>query len=136
MQMSQKSAASRFCAKYRAAARPSGAQSGEFNLSGGAMKIIAALLFLATLAACADMRGLVRIEQASTGKSYDYVVHVQNVLSIGYNPEVREDRNRMALRVLKGQCPAGRIFSEDKIITEIWGVTSSPPDYIVLVKCA
>ena len=100
------------------------------------MKIIAALLFLATLEGCADMRGLVRIEQASTGKSYDYVVHVQNTLSIGYNPEVREDRNRMALRVLKRQCPAGRISGEDKMITEIWGVTSSPPDRIVLVKCA
>ena len=100
------------------------------------MKIIAATLFLALLAGCADMRGLVRVEQVSAGKSYDYVVHVQNILSIGYNPEVREDRNRMALRVLKRQCPAGRIFGEDKIITEIWGVTSSQPDYIVLVKCA
>jgi hypothetical protein len=135
MPMSRKSAAYRFYAKYRAA-WPSGAQSGEFELSGGAMKIIAATIFLAILAGCADMRGLVRIEQASAGKSYTYIVHVQDTLSIGYNPEVREDRNRMALRVLKRQCPAGRISGEDKVITEIWGVTSSPPDYIVLVKCA
>src|SRR5258708_776641 len=100
------------------------------------MKMIAAVVFLAALAGCADARGLVRIEQASAGKPYDTIVHVQNTFSIGYNPQVRADRTRMALRVLKGQCPAGQIIGEDKIITEIWGVTSSPPDYIVLVKCA
>jgi hypothetical protein len=100
------------------------------------MKIIAATIILAIQAGCAEMRGLVRIEQASAGRSYDYVVHVQNILSIGYNPEVREDRDRMALQILRGQCRAGRIVGEDKIITEIWGITSSRPDYIVLVKCA
>jgi hypothetical protein len=99
------------------------------------MKAIAAIIFI-FLAGCADARGLVRIEQASAEKPYDYIVHVQNTFSIGYNPQVRADRNRMALRVLKGQCRAGQIVGEDKIITEIWGVTSSPPDYIVLVKCA
>ncbi len=98
--------------------------------------MIAAVVFLAALAGCADARGLVRIEQASAGKPYDTIVHVQNTFSIGYNPQVRADRNRMALRVLKGQCRAGQIIGEDKIITEIWGITSSPPDYVVLVKCA
>jgi hypothetical protein len=106
----------------------------------GAMKMFAktirAIVFSAALTGCADARGLVRIEQASAGQSYDYVVHVQNTLGIGYNPQVRADRNRMALRVLKGQCRAGQIVGEDKIITEIWGITSSPPDYVVLVKCA
>jgi hypothetical protein len=119
-----------------AAARPSRAQSGDFKLGGGAAKIVAATILLAILVGCADMRGLARIEQASAGRSYDYVVHVQNILSIGYNPAVKEDRSHMALRVLKRQCPAGRIVGEDKIITEIWGVTSSRPDYVVLVKCA
>ena len=82
------------------------------------------------------MRGLVRIEQVSAGKAYDYIVHVRNTFDIGYNPEVREDRARLALETLKSRCLAGRIVGEDKIITEIWGITSSPPDYIVLVKCA
>jgi hypothetical protein len=100
------------------------------------MKMIATALFFAALAGSADARDMARIERASAGKSYDYVVHVQNTFSIGYNPEVRTDRNRMALRVLKGQCRAGQVVGEDKIITEIWGITSSPPDYIVLVKCA
>ena len=101
------------------------------------MKSIAGFtVFLAILGGYADARELVRVEQASAGKPYDYVVHVQNTHSIGYNPEVREDRNRMALKILKGQCRAGRVVGDDKIITEIWGITSSRPDYIVLVKCA
>src|ERR1700730_8390187 len=100
------------------------------------MRMIAAIVFWAALAGCADARGLVRVEQASAGRPYDYIVHVQNTFSIGYNPEVRADRNRMALRILKGQCRAGRVVGDDKIITEIWGITSSRPDYIVLVKCA
>ena len=134
--MSRKSAAYRFYAEYPAPRPGRAGQSGDFKLRGGAMKIVTAIIFLVTLAGCADMRGLVRIEQASAGKSYDYIVHVQNTFSIGYNPEVRVDRNRMALRVLQRLCPAGQIFGEDKIITELWRVTSSPPDYIVLVKCA
>jgi hypothetical protein len=101
------------------------------------MKIIARLLvFSATLAGCADVRGMVSIEQASVGKPYDFVVHVRNIPEIGYNPEVKEDRRRMALGLLKRQCPLGRVFGEDKIVTEIWGITSSRPDYVVLVKCA
>lgn len=100
------------------------------------MKVVAAILSLGILAGCADLRGAVRLEQGPAGPPDDYVVHVPNTHSIGYNPDVREDRNRMALRILKGQCPAGQVFGEDKISTEIWGLTSSPPDYIVLVKCA
>ena len=101
------------------------------------MKSIAGFtVFLAILGGYADARDLVRVERASAGKPYDYIVHVQNTHSIGYNPEVREDRNRMALKILKGQCRAGRVVGDDKIITEIWGITSSRPDYIVLVKCA
>jgi hypothetical protein len=108
------------------------------------MKMIAAIVVSAglvaglapALAGSSDTRGLVRVEHASAGRPYDYVVHVQNTFSIGYNPEVRADRNRMALRILKGQCPAAQVVGEDKIITEIWGITSSRPDYVVLVKCA
>jgi hypothetical protein len=55
---------------------------------------------------------------------------------IGYNPEVKGDRLRMALKALKGRRRAARIVGENKINTEIWGITSSLPDYIVLVKCS
>jgi len=106
-------------------------------MSARIMKRIAGLtLFLAILASSAEAHDVVRVEPASAGQPYDYVVHVLNTYDIAYNPEVRRDRNRMALRLLRGQCRAPRVVGDDKIITDIWGITSSRPDYVVLVKCA
>ncbi len=93
-------------------------------------------IFSAALMGYAHGHEAVRVEPASSGSPYDYVVHVQNTYGIGYNPEVREDRYRMARKLLRGQCRAARIVGDDKIKTEIWGITSSLPDYVVLVKCA
>jgi hypothetical protein len=95
----------------------------------------ATIVFSMVLVGYASARDTVLVEPASSGRPYDYVVHVQNTFSIGYNPLVRGDRDRMALRALRRQCRAARIVGDDKIITEIWGITSSLPDYIVLVKC-
>ena len=95
----------------------------------------ATVIFFMVLVGCASARNTVLVEPASSGHPYDYVVHVQNTFSIGYNPLVREDRERMALRALRRQCRAARVVGDNKIITEIWGITSSLPDYIVLVKC-
>jgi hypothetical protein len=94
-----------------------------------------ALVASVVLAGWTDTRGAVRVEQAAAGKPYDFIVHVRNIPDIGYNPDVREDRTRMALRLLKGQCRAPRVVGDDKINTEIWGITSSLPDYVVLVSC-
>jgi hypothetical protein len=100
------------------------------------MKCIAGVtLFLVVLGSSTEARDLVRVEQASAGRPYDYIVHVQNTYSIGYNPQVREDRYRMALRALNGYCRAATVVGDDKISTEILGITSSRPDYVVLVKC-
>jgi hypothetical protein len=96
---------------------------------------VATLACSMVLVGSASARDTVRIERATSGRPYDYVVYVQNTFSIGYNPLVREDRDRMALRALRGQCRAARVVGEDKVITEIWGITSSLPDYVVLVKC-
>jgi hypothetical protein len=64
------------------------------------MRVLAAIVFLLTLAGWTDMRGVVWVQQASTGKPYHFVVHVRNIPEIGYNPEVKEDRYRMALKLL------------------------------------
>jgi hypothetical protein len=93
-------------------------------------------MFAGILAGSAQAHHEFGVEQASPGLSYDYIVHVRNTYAIGYNPEVRADRNRMALRMLRGQCRSPRVVGDDKIITEIWGITTTRPDYIVLVKCA
>jgi hypothetical protein len=96
---------------------------------------VATLACSMALVGYASARDTVRIEPASSGRPYDYVVYVQNTFSIGYNPLVREDRDRMALRALRGRCRTAKVVGEDKIVTEIWSITSSLPDYIVLVKC-
>jgi hypothetical protein len=100
------------------------------------IRLIAIIICLAILPGWTDMRGAVRVEQASPGQPYDFVVHVRSIPDIKYNPLVREDRRRTALALVKRQCSRGRVVGEDKRITEIWGITSSPPDYIVLVGCA
>ena len=97
---------------------------------------MAIIVFLATLPGWTDVRGAVRVEQASPGQPYDFVAHVRSIPDIKYNPLVREDRRRMALALVKQQCSLGRVVGEEKRITEIWGITSSSPDYIVLVSCA
>ena len=102
-------------------------------------RIAGSMVFLAILTGPSEPRDMVRemslVEQAPAGKPYDYIVHVRNVPTIGYNPLVKEDRDRMALQTLRGQCRAARIVGEDKVTTEIWGITSSYPDYIVLITC-
>ena len=97
--------------------------------------ILATVVASMALVSYASARDVVRVEPASSGHPYDYIVHVQNTFSIGYNPLVREDRDHMALRALRGQCRVARIVGDDEISTEIWGITSSLPDYIVLVRC-
>lgn len=98
-------------------------------------RLIPALLIVTLLAGWTDTRGTVRIDRASPDKPYDFVVHVSNIPAIKYNPLVRQDRHHMALDLVRLECPRGRVVGDDKIITEIWGLTSSPPDYVVLVAC-
>jgi hypothetical protein len=99
-------------------------------------RFLAAILFLAVLPGWTDTRGTVRVEAASPDKPYDFVVHVRNIPDIKYNPLVRQDRNHMALNLVRGECPYPRVVGEDTVTTEIYGLTSSLPDYVVLVSCA
>jgi hypothetical protein len=99
-------------------------------------RFCAVIFLLAILPGWTDTRGMVRVEAASPDKPYDFVVHVRNIPAIKYNPLVREDRNRMALNLVRGECPRGRVVGEDTVTTEIYGLTSSLPDYVVLVSCA
>ena len=99
------------------------------------IRLAAAILILSLLPAWTDTRGMVRVERAPPGRPYDFVVRVPNIPQIKYNPLVTEDRHRMALNLVKGECRRGRVIGDEKIIMEIWGLTSSPPDYIVLVRC-
>jgi len=99
-------------------------------------RLLTAMFLLVILTGWTDTRGIVRVEAASPDKPYDFVVHVRNIPDIKYNPLVRQDRNRMALDLVRGQCPRGRVVGEDTVNTEIYGITSQLPDYVVLVSCA
>src|SRR5579864_5723305 len=98
-------------------------------------RFIPAILIVVFLTGWIDPRGRVWVERASPAKPYDFAVHVSNIPKIKYNPLVLEDRHRMALDLVRRECPRGRIVGDDVIITEVWGLTSSLPDYVVLVAC-
>ena len=99
-------------------------------------RLLTAMFLLAVLTGWTDTRGLVRVEAATPDKPYDFVVHVRNIPDIKYNPRVAQDRNRMALDLVRGECRGGRVVGEDTVNTEIYGITSHLPDYVVLVRCA
>jgi hypothetical protein len=99
-------------------------------------RFFAAIFCLAILPGWTDTRGWVRVDVASPGAPYDFVVHVRRIPDIKYNPLVREDRNRMALRLVRGECAGGRVVGENIVNHEIYGITSELPDYVVLVSCA
>ena|ERR1700761_6378722 len=100
------------------------------------MRAICPLVGLSVaLAACADARGLVRVDQAAAGQPYDFVVHVKNSAEIGYNPDVASDRASMAMSLVKRYCRRPRVVGQQTIVTEIYGITSSKPDLLVFVSC-
>jgi hypothetical protein len=76
------------------------------------------------------------IETAPPGSAYDYVVHIRNTYAIGYNPEVKSDRHAMALKSVHGRCRSARIVDEQMRNPEIYGITSSFPDYLVMLRCS
>jgi hypothetical protein len=100
------------------------------------MRFLTAIALLAVLPGWTDTRGMVRVDAAAPGKPYDFVVHVRNIPDIKYNPLVREDRHRMALGLVRGECAGSRVVGDDIVSTEIYGITSSLPDYVVLVSCS
>ena len=99
-------------------------------------RLLTAMALLAILPGWTDTRGMVRVDAAAPGAPYDFVVHVRNIPDVKYNPLVREDRNRMALHLVRGECHRARVVGEDIVNTEIYGITSRLPDYVVLVSCA
>lgn len=101
------------------------------------MNTIGALASCASiLIGCNGMAGSAIVERVPPGSPYDFVVHVRNVPDYRYNPQVSTDRNKMALRLVKRYCKRPRIVGQRILDTEIYGITSSKPDYIVLVRCS
>lgn len=81
------------------------------------------------------MRGTAIIEAPAPGAGYDYVIRVQNTNDYKYNPQVREDRLRMARHLVEPFCAKIQIVGEDKLKTEIYGIWPGKPDYVVYARC-
>lgn len=63
-----------------------------------------------------EQNGKTRIEPTNIAGA-DYVVHIRNQVDIGFgfDPNVRSQRNAIALRTMAAQCPNGTIVKEDAI---------------------
>jgi len=100
-----------------------------------AKRLLAVSALVLPWAAAAQPRGASTIEAAPPGRNYDYVVHVLNIYDYRYNPEVRDDRILLARKIVKPFCSRNRIVGEAKFDTEIFGLITGRPDYVVYVKC-
>jgi hypothetical protein len=76
------------------------------------------------------------VEQAPVGSGYDFVVHIKNVPTYSYNPEVHTDTAALGLRLARQYCRGARVVGQRIVNHEIYGITSEKPDYLVLVRCA
>jgi hypothetical protein len=95
----------------------------------------------ALLGGCADSQlglrslengGNLRIEPLAGG---DYQVRIRNVVDFGYDPDVKADRDRIALAALQTQCPAARVIGEDRIATGAWATGRPSIEYLVRLRC-
>ena len=86
-------------------------------------------------AASGQPHGASIIEAAPAGLSYDYVIHVLTTYDYRYNPEVRNDRILLAKQIVRPFCSKSRIVGEAKFDTEIFGLVTGKPDYVVYVRC-
>ena len=100
-----------------------------------ARRLLAVAIVALPWPALAQPRGTSMIEAAPPGQAYDYVVHVQNTYDYRYNPEVREDRILLARQIVRPFCSKNQIVGENKFKTEIFGLTTGKPDYVVYLKC-
>ena len=99
----------------------------------GARIIGAAILI--TRGGCIHTGDASFVEEAGAERPYDYVVNVRNTFDYGYNPEVSEDRVRLARQVIKPNCRNSQVVRENKFPTDVPGITSSRPDHVVYIKC-
>jgi hypothetical protein len=112
----------------------------ELKLGGVSMAKLKS--FLATTACAVVLMGFANlagsniVAQAPVGSGYDFVVHVKNVPTYGYNPEVPTDTAALGLRLAKQYCRGARVVGQRVVNHEIYGITSEKPDYLVFVRCA
>jgi hypothetical protein len=81
-----------------------------------------------------DRSGDVRIEKSQTTGA-DYIVSVKNTVDFGHDPDDKATREGIATRMLRDQCPKGRIVGEDVIDTGAFLIGRRARTYAIKVKC-
>ncbi len=80
-------------------------------------------------------RGGSTIQAAPPGQPYDYVIHLENIYDYRYNPHLRDDRIHLTKQIVRPFCSKSRIVGEARFDTEIFGLVTGRPEYVVYVKC-
>lgn len=96
------------------------------------------LASLLVLAGCQtrllEQQGNIRVEPSTLAGS-DYVVHIQNLVDVGFNPDNPENRHMWALSYIKGQCPNGRVVSDRSVATGTFLTGKPARTYFVYIAC-
>lgn len=87
------------------------------------LRLVAFALLTGALAGCGgteihrrsiEAHGGIKLTPTA-GPGYDHTVEIKNGLDFGYDPDVKAQRDDIALKTAAAQCPAGVIVSEDSI---------------------
>ena len=81
-----------------------------------------------------EAEGIIRAEP-SQAPGADYVVHLQNKVDFGLNPDDPENRRLVALRYLEKQCPTGVVVREDVIETGQYLTGRASRTYSLYIDC-
>lgn len=102
------------------------------------MKKVVLLAALLSLAGCQtrllEQEGNIRVEPSNQAGS-DYVVHLQNLVDFGFNPDDPANRHKWALDYIKGQCPNGRVVGDRSIDTGSFATGRRARTYFVYIAC-
>lgn len=81
-----------------------------------------------------EQEGVVSVAPAGTPDA-DFTVSIRNQQDFGFHPDVKENRDRIALDYLRSQCPAGRVVGESVVQTGQFLTGAPARTYFVRVKC-
>lgn len=98
---------------------------------------------LLALAGCAGSQGHMRLLEQdgalrvspSANPAANYTVSIRNIADVGYNPDDKAVRDKLALDYLRTQCPSGRIVGETVLETGEYLLGRPARTYAIDVKC-